>query len=92
MKDEKVDEKYNKYTANLKRVFSKLELGKSDDKVNEVVDLAKRYFKDAEYFKNNNKHVTALISLAYCEGLLDALRLTGCIDFTWTGGENEKKE
>ncbi len=92
MSYEAVVERYAKYLENLKDVFSQLELKKFDGKVPEIIDLARRYFEDAKYFKNNNKPVTALISLAYCEGLLDALRLVGCINFKWVVGENGNKK
>ena len=92
MRDEDVDERYNKYSENLKRVFSELEIKKSDAKVNDIIDLAKRYLKDAEYFKNENKHITALISLAYSEGLLDALRFIDYVNFAWTDSGNENKK
>ena len=92
MIDEDVDGRYNRYSDNLKRVFSQLEMKKSDAKVNDIIDLAKRYLKDAEYFKNKNKHITALISLAYSEGLLDALRIIGYVNFAWMDSGNENKK
>ncbi|MEM3737041.1 MAG: DUF357 domain-containing protein [Candidatus Bathyarchaeia archaeon] len=81
--DEQDRIKFERYKGNLERVFSQLELKKIDRNSGEVIDLARRYFEDAIYFRKNGHVTTALISLAYCEGLLDALRLLKVIDFRW---------
>ncbi len=47
----------------------------NDDSINEVVNYVKAYLKDAKYFKEQEKFETSLTSIAYCEGLLDALKL-----------------
>jgi FAD synthetase len=52
-------------------------------KTEEVLDQARRYLKDAIYFMNEKKFETALASVAYSEGLLDALRLLGLVEFQW---------
>jgi len=39
--------------------------------------------KDAKYYKDEKKFETSLTSIAYCEGLLDALRLLGVVKFEW---------
>ncbi|RLI05723.1 hypothetical protein DRO26_01370 [Candidatus Bathyarchaeota archaeon] len=86
MNMDELEEKYRRYADNLKHAFSRLTLKQDSDKnkkVEEVVDLAKRYFMDAEYFREKNQVVTALISLAYCEGLLDALRILNYVNFQW---------
>jgi FAD synthetase len=48
-----------------------------------VFDSAKRYLEDAKYYQREGKLETSLTSVAYCEGLLDALRLLGAVEFTW---------
>jgi FAD synthetase len=48
-----------------------------------VFDWAKRYLSDAKYYQEQGKLETSLTSVAYCEGLLDALRLLGAVEFTW---------
>lgn len=81
--------RFERYKENLDRVFSQLkpELRKADANAMKVVDLARRYFEDAVYFKEGGQLTTALISMAYCEGLLDALRLLKIVDFKWEAGE-----
>lgn len=48
-----------------------------------VLESAKRYFEDAKYYQSEGKLETSLASIAYCEGLLDALRMLGAMDFSW---------
>ncbi len=48
-----------------------------------VFDWAKRYLEDAKYYQKKGKMETSLTSIAYCEGLLDALRLLGVVEFSW---------
>jgi FAD synthetase len=88
--NEDLELKYRQYSENLKRAFSSLHLPETveEEKAEEIVKLAEAYFKDSEYFKNMNMKVTALISMAYSEGLLDALRLLNLASFKWREKEN----
>ncbi|UCG44742.1 MAG: DUF357 domain-containing protein [Candidatus Bathyarchaeota archaeon] len=56
------------------------------EKAESLVETAKHYLEDARYYQGMNKLETSLASVAYCEGLLDALRLLGIAEFSW-GGE-----
>jgi hypothetical protein len=85
MEKETSASKYGRYRSNLRRVFSEVNIqgyGKVEE-VKRVLDLAKRYYDDAAHFKDKGEIETALISLAYSEGLLDGLRLMGHIQFKW---------
>jgi hypothetical protein len=42
-----------------------------------VIDYAKRYASDSKYYLENGKPITALASIAYAEGLLDSLYVSG---------------
>jgi len=42
-----------------------------------VSDALQRYLKDARYYLKNQKPATSLASIAYAEGLLDALAYLG---------------
>ena len=55
----------------------------NDQKIERVVETAKRYLEDAKYYQKKSKLETSLASVAYCEGLLDALRLLGVVEFSW---------
>jgi FAD synthetase len=51
--------------------------------VNNLIDYIQDYLADAKYYKSSGKLETSLTSVAYCEGLLDALRLLGAVTFEW---------
>ena len=55
--------------------------------VTKVTDTINRYLEDARYYLKNNKPTTSLASIAYAEGLLDALIFLGLAkqDRTSTG-------
>ena len=55
----------------------------SEGEVKKVFGWAKRYLEDAKYYQKKGKLDTSLTSVAYCEGLLDALRLLGAVEFSW---------
>jgi len=48
-----------------------------------IIENARRYLEDAKYYREKRKFETSLASVAYCEGLLDALRLLGLVEFSW---------
>ena len=78
----------SKYLSNTQRVFGEIKRVSSSIHVNEgkiqnVIETAKRYLEDAEYYQRRSKLETSLASVAYCEGLLDALRLLGAVEFSW---------
>jgi len=77
-----------KYIRNSEKVFAEMKLRhdarvQSQNNVMEVVEYAKRYLSDANYYAEKQQHETGLVSVAYCEGMLDALRLLGLVEFTW---------
>ncbi len=57
------------------------ELGRSS--VKKVLDSAKAYLEDAKYYKQKEKLDVSLTSIAYCEGLLDALKILEVVSFEW---------
>ena len=82
-----LDRLIEKYTLGCKRVREEMKLGKlpaelTEEKVLELLGHVDRYLADAEYYKADRKP-TALTSVAYAEGILDALKLLGVADFEW---------
>ncbi len=49
----------------------------SEECLAEVFGYVRAYLEDAKYFLDQKKFETSLTSIAYCEGLLDALKLIG---------------
>jgi FAD synthetase len=83
-----IDELVTKYIRGAERVVQEIGQLAEDVHLNEkeaktVFDWAKRYLEDAKYYQEKGKLETSLASVAYCEGLLDALRLLGAVNFSW---------
>jgi len=57
--------------------------------VEKVVNHARAYLHDAKYYRERERFEVSLTSIAYCEGLLDALRLLGLVKFEWPAKEKE---
>ena len=55
-----------------------------------VLSWATDYLEDAKYYKAQGNLETSLTSVAYCEGLLDALRLLGAVNFEWPTNQEKK--
>jgi hypothetical protein len=51
----------------------------SNECIDEIFGYVKAYLEDAKYFLSQGKFETSLVSIAYCEGLLDALKLIGAV-------------
>jgi len=60
--------------------------------IEKVVEYVKAYLKDAKYYMDENKLEVSLASVAYCEGLLDALRLLGVVKFEWPVNRKRRSE
>jgi len=54
-----------------------------DREVKEILDIAEAYVKDSIHYLKNNDEFHALATIAYAEGLLDALRFLGKVKFEW---------
>lgn len=84
-----IEELITKYITSADRVIKQiggiseenLHLNKKQAAI--VFDWAKRYLEDAKYYQKKGNMETSLTSVAYCEGLLDALRLLGVVEFSW---------
>jgi FAD synthetase len=75
----------DKYISSAEKVFKQMKLTKHtfDAQAQNVIEQAKLYLSDAKYYRDQGKLETSLASIAYCEGLLDALKLLGVVDFEW---------
>ncbi|MGB8780050.1 MAG: DUF357 domain-containing protein [Candidatus Bathyarchaeia archaeon] len=83
-----LDELASKYITSAEQVFTKVVVSRDPLSVNvenvrKVVDCAKDYLEDAKYYMEKKKSEVSLTSVAYCEGLLDALRMLGAVTFEW---------
>ena len=84
-----------KYISMAEKVFNELKrtqtpISLTEETVAAVLRYAIDYLEDAKYYKAQGKFETSLTSVAYCEGLLDALRLIGAVNFEWPSNQKEK--
>jgi hypothetical protein len=78
------EELATKYIAAMEKTVQTMQQTKgsitiSEECTDEIVGYVKAYLQDAKYFKEQKKFETSLTSIAYCEGLLDALKLIGAV-------------
>jgi FAD synthetase len=86
----------SKYISSAEKVLKELQQTKTpisvtEESVANILRWAADYLKDAKYYKAQGKFETSLTSVAYCEGLLDALRLLGAVKFEWPTNQERKK-
>ena len=84
-----------KYIQNSEKVFAEIKLKQDivvldEDKIREIIEYARRYLSDARYYGEKKQYETALAAVAYCEGILDGLRLLGMVEFTWPDRKEEQ--
>jgi FAD synthetase len=76
----------SKYIASTEKVLKEMQRNKgtinvTEENVAKILGYVTDYLEDAKYYKAQKKFETSLTSVAYCEGLLDALRLLGAVKF-----------
>lgn len=81
------DRLISKYTEGCRRVLDQLAIKSlpaeiNEEQVKDLLNHVENYLFDGEYYKNEKKP-TALTCVAYAEGILDALKLLGIVDFSW---------
>jgi len=86
----------SKYISSAEKVLKELQqtkvpLNVTEEAVSNILGWASDYLEDAKYYKAQGKLETSLTSVAYCEGLLDALRLLGVVKFEWPTNQERKK-
>ena len=91
-----IEELISRYVASAEHAFGELEvagvcMNLEANNIKRVVEFAKAYLEDAKYYKDKKKFEVSLASVAYCEGLLDALRLLGAVRFEWPLKMKEEK-
>ena len=85
-----------KYIASTEEVMKEMQLTKgtvsvTEENVANILGYVANYLGDAKYYKAQGKLETSLTSIAYCEGLLDALRLLDAVKFEWPTKSERKR-
>jgi hypothetical protein len=84
-----------RYISMAEKVFSELKrtqtpISLTEKTVASVLSYANDYLEDAKYYKAQGNFETSLTSVAYCEGILDSLRLIGAVNFEWPSNQEKK--
>lgn len=77
-----VEERLARCLELLREALKEVELKTELKEAKEALDLARRYYLDALYYRDRDPP-TALACASYSEGLLDALRVLGLASFKW---------
>jgi len=85
-----------KYIASTEKVLKEMQqtegsISVAKESVNSILSYVTAYLEDAKYYKAQKRFETSLTSIAYCEGLLDALKLLGAVKFEWPERTKIKK-
>ena len=85
-----------KYIISAEKVLKDIQQAKgainvTEEDVVKILDYVTNYLEDAKYYKAQERLETSLTSIAYCEGLLDALRLLGAVKFEWPAKKEREK-
>ena len=85
-----------KYIGSAEKVMEEMQrtegaVAVDESGVDEILGYVTAYLEDAKYYKAQKKFETSLTSVAYCEGLLDALRLLGAVKFEWPAKAERKR-
>jgi hypothetical protein len=91
-----LNELASKYISSAEHVFKQIEIAETPltldfSQVSNVIEFAKAYLDDARHYREKKKFEVSLTSIAYCEGLLDALRQLGAVRFEWPTTKTERK-
>jgi len=86
----------SKYIVSAETVLKEMQRAKgtinvTQENVANILSYVNNYLEDAKYYKAQKSFETSLTSIAYCEGLLDALRLLGAVKFEWPASMKRKK-
>jgi FAD synthetase len=78
-------ERAEKYIISFERALHELVPKKKDSlvtnlNITRIADAMERYLRDAHYYLEHDKPSTSLASIAYAEGLLDALKFLELVE------------
>jgi len=83
-----VCERLWKYIANFNESLKSLKIVDADAK--KLIDIALAYYSDSRYYLEKGDCVTGIITISYAEGILDALRNLGLIEWSWVKAKEVK--
>jgi hypothetical protein len=88
MLEEEARKKLNRYIMSTERVFKEMKVLPPADvdlkkALESNISLSKQYFVDSKHYLSKGNLITALVCIAYCEGLIDSCRILGWLRYEW---------
>lgn len=92
--EEEARRKLDRYIGGTERVFRTMEQIPPPDprmkkSLEHNIELSRQYFADSKHYLGKGDLITALVCIAYSEGLIDACKNIGWLKYEW---EFERKE
>lgn len=94
MIEEEAKRKLERYISGTERVFHNMQQFPPVDEnqrrsLEENVQLSKQYLADSKHYLGKGDFITALVCIAYSEGLIDACRNMGWLKYEWEFDQGE---
>ena len=94
MIEEEAKRKLERYIGGTERVFHTMQQFPPVDEnqrrsLEENVQLSKQYLADSKHYLDKGDFITALVCIAYSEGLIDACRNMGWLKYEWEFDQGE---
>lgn len=88
MFEEEARRKLERYIGATERVFRSMEIMPPQETclkklLEENIHLSKIYLEDGKHYFRKGDYITALVCIAYSEGLIDACRNMGWLRYEW---------
>ena len=84
-------ERVERYIYGVQKVLNDTSMEVLDARYHRLIDAAKRYLEDAKYYLDKGDLETALVNIAYAEGLIDSLKYLEVIEPRWSGVKKKPK-
>lgn len=81
-KDKISEEKIKKYLKITEEALGVVKIKKDNKIANEILDMATRYFNDAQHYFSKGDYITAFAAVNYAHGWLDAGARAGFFEIT----------
>jgi len=87
--EEEAKKKLERYILGTERAFREMEvLPPADNALKKALEnnisLSKQYLEDSKHYLGKGDLITALVCIAYCEGLIDSCRNLGWLKYEWS--------
>ncbi|MDI9644160.1 MAG: DUF357 domain-containing protein [Candidatus Verstraetearchaeota archaeon] len=92
--EEEARKRLERYIRATEGVFRTMEISPPDDPslrklMEESVELSRIYLEDSKHYFGKGDYITALVCIAYSEGIIDAFRNIGWLKYDWTFYEKQ---